>query len=90
MSTLPSTPSTPSIVVACLGCKSYPCLIGSATQKTHLYYEKPYWFCYNCIGCATVIQTGDSLTISEGELPAYEQPTEASHAADLRLTHIFA
>jgi hypothetical protein len=66
--------------IECTGCKKYNCLLGSPEQKEHLYYDKPYWFCYNCIGCATI--DGDKITVDT--LPTYEQPTEESYKQDLR------
>lgn len=39
-------------LVECLGCKKYPCTIGSDTQKEKLYYDEPFWFCHNC---ATIV-----------------------------------
>ena len=67
-------------LVECLGCKKYPCTIGSDTQKEKLYYDKPFWFCHNCIGCATI----ENNTIIPEELPPCEQPTEESYIQDVR------
>ena len=66
--------------IECTGCKKYNCTLGSSEQKEHLYYDNPFWFCYNCIGCATI----ENGTITPNTLPSYEQPTDESYKQALR------
>jgi hypothetical protein len=64
--------------VSCTGCKSHQCAIGSPEQKSKLYYDKPFWFCYNCIGGVSF----DGEIVTEIALPDYVQPTAESYAVD--------
>jgi len=66
--------------VCCTGCKGHACLLGTQEQKDKLYYEKPFWFCYMCIGGVSIDEKG----ITEIPLPAYQQPTETSYSQDLK------
>ena len=72
--------STMPIRLACTGCKGHACELGSVQQRAELYYDKPFWFCYDCIGCAVVTEE----TITELPLPLYKQPTAEEYIKDIR------
>jgi hypothetical protein len=66
------------MLIKCTGCKGHACQLGQ--HQGILYYDKPFWFCYNCIGCATIDETG----ITPGILPECPSPTVESYLEDLK------